>query len=223
MFRSSKFLSILPLAFAAVWVSPAAAQDVKTSTIVDGLASKKKPLTRSFGKPKPTMSDADQKLLRSLGRGIKFVVTPEAAKTADKTEYGGSAYQANDLAKIEAVVEKYDLPRLDFEIGFEFGSDEVKGSSISQIVELAKALNHPSLANTRIILGGHTDAKGSDSFNQDLSQRRSNSVARLIVQIGDIKQERLVPVGFGEHKLKNAEDPHSAENRRVEIINISEY
>ncbi len=86
-----------------------------------------------------------------------------------------------------------------------------------------KALQHPDLKDIRIILGGHTDAKGSDGFNQILSQKRSDSVARLVAQIGGIDESLLVPVGFGEHQLKNIHDPHAAENRRVEVINISGY
>ncbi len=200
------------------------ASDVSQSDIVDKLTRKKpatRSLKRSLGAPKSTMSSGDIEFLGSLGntRGIKFTIKADKKKE----DYKKPTYNTDELSKIGDVVSKYNLPKLDFNIRFEFGSAEVSGESIAQVVELAKALNHPSLSETRIILGGHTDAKGSDAFNQILSQKRSDSVARLVAQIGGIRPERLVPVGFGERKLKNTIDPNAAENRRVEVINISTY
>ena len=203
----------------------ALASDVSESEIVKQLSKKKKPLTRgltrSLKKPAGAMSTTEKGYLRNLGktRGIKFVVK-EGEKPQD---YAKPTYEKQEIEKIVTIVKKHDLPKLDFKIGFEFGSAQVSGPSIIQVVELAKALNHPALKETRIILGGHTDAKGSDAFNQILSQKRSNSVAKMVVEIGGIDPARLVPVGFGEHKLKNPYDPHASENRRVEVINISTY
>lgn len=215
----SLFATTVGLAAASVQAS-----EVSQSEIVKKL-SKKKPvtrsLTRSLKKPTSAMSQGDQSYLGDLGktRGIKFTIK-EGEKPQD---YDAPTYQKQEIEKIGTLVKKYDLPKLDFKIGFEFGSAQVSGPSIIQVVELAKALNHPALKNTRIILGGHTDAKGSDEFNQVLSQKRSNSVARLVVEIGGIDPTRLVPIGFGEHKLKNTYDPHASENRRVEVINITTY
>ncbi|MEE9376044.1 MAG: OmpA family protein [Rhizobiaceae bacterium] len=208
------------------------AAELNQQAIVDKL-QRKKPATRSLTKTRSfgsgsassssaeAMSSDEKGFLGSLGktRGIKF----NLQKTEATQDYKKPTYDAKEITKIGAIVKKYDLPTLDFKIEFEFGSAEISGSSISQVVELAKALQHPSLQGTRIILGGHTDAKGSDAFNQILSQKRSDSVARLVAQIGGIDAARLVPVGFGEHKLKNTFDPNAAENRRVEVINITSY
>ena len=75
----------------------------------------------------------------------------------------------------------------------------------------------------RIELNSHTDARGSASANQDLSQRRAQSVVDYLVSKG-ISKNRLVANGFGETKLKNGcadgsectEDQH-AQNRRTEF------
>ncbi len=236
--------ALASVAFVAMTSGAAFAGDLTANDITNKLAAKKKPLTRSLtrsvtGGGSNTISAGDRNFLGNLGRGIKFSISKGATKEPDyaakKPEYGAKkepvyaakpvykepTYDVQEIKKIEKIVTKYELPKLDFEIQFEFGSAEIKGESIIQLVELAKALNHPSLNQARIILGGHTDAVGSDSANQILSQRRSDSVADFLYRVGKIQPERLVPIGFGEHRLKNTYDPAAGENRRVEVINIT--
>lgn len=72
-------------------------------------------------------------------------------------------------------------------------------------------------------LGSHTDSRGSDSYNQNLSQGRSDAAVEFIVSQG-IEQNRIAAKGYGESKLVNGckdgvectEEQHS-ENRRTEI------
>lgn len=71
---------------------------------------------------------------------------------------------------------------------------------------------------TLVVVAGHTDSDGSDSFNQDLSQRRAGSVSEYLISQG-ILPVRLETVGFGE--AQPIAENNSAEgkqlNRRVEI------
>ena len=75
----------------------------------------------------------------------------------------------------------------------------------------------------RIELGSHTDSRGSDSYNLDLSEKRAASAAAYIVSKG-IQIDRIVGKGYGETRLKNkcsngvkcTDDEHQ-ENRRTEI------
>jgi len=72
-------------------------------------------------------------------------------------------------------------------------------------------------------IGSHTDARGGDSFNQSLSERRAKSVVKYLISKG-IDSARLIAVGYGESKLLNdcgntstcSESEH-AENRRTEF------
>ncbi len=72
--------------------------------------------------------------------------------------------------------------------------------------------------------GAHTDARGTSTSNQALSQRRATSSVKYIVGKG-VEEERISGKGYGESKLKNhckdgvscAEKLHQ-ENRRVEIV-----
>ena len=75
-----------------------------------------------------------------------------------------------------------------------------------------------------IELSSHTDARGSESYNQTLSEKRAKSAVDYIVNRG-IKSERLVAKGYGESKLLNnciqssdcTESQHQ-ENRRTEFM-----
>ena len=72
---------------------------------------------------------------------------------------------------------------------------------------------------------GHTDAVGSDAYNQDLSERRAMNVSSILMQGGVIRQ-RLIAEGFGETRpvADNSTDSGRARNRRVafQVIEQSE-
>ena len=51
-------------------------------------------------------------------------------------------------------------------------------------------------------MGSHTDSRGSDSYNQTLSQERAESTVSYLVSLG-IDSRRLVAKGYGETRLKN--------------------
>lgn len=72
-------------------------------------------------------------------------------------------------------------------------------------------------------IGSHTDARGGDSFNQSLSERRAKSVVEYLISKG-IESRRLIAVGYGESKLlnncgntSNCNENEHAENRRTEF------
>jgi outer membrane protein OmpA-like peptidoglycan-associated protein/outer membrane protein W len=76
------------------------------------------------------------------------------------------------------------------------------------------------LARTDIMveLDGHTDSKGSDQYNQKLSERRAASVKQYLVGRG-VDAGRMTPMGFGESQpvADNATDEGREYNRRVEL------
>ena len=71
------------------------------------------------------------------------------------------------------------------------------------------------------MLGGHTDAKGTDGYNQSLSERRAETVKKFLMENYKIPAENLVSAGYGETDLKNKTDPAAAENRRVQVVNMA--
>lgn len=107
-----------------------------------------------------------------------------------------------------------DLGGFDMLITFELGSDRLSPQARENLAEFARALNGEKLANATFNIDGHTDARGTDSYNLDLSNRRAEAVAGYLESLG-ISRDRLQAKGYGEAKPKT-EDPFAAINRRVE-------
>ena len=74
----------------------------------------------------------------------------------------------------------------------------------------------------KIELGSHTDSKGSDDYNQKLSQSRSQSVVAYLIEKG-ISSDRLVAKGYGETVPVATNDTEDGrqENRRTEFKILS--
>ena len=72
---------------------------------------------------------------------------------------------------------------------------------------------------TKVRVEGHTDSRGKDSYNLDLSQRRAEAVSTYLQGRG-IDSDRLVAEGFGETQPIADNDTKSgrSENRRVEFV-----
>jgi outer membrane protein OmpA-like peptidoglycan-associated protein len=85
---------------------------------------------------------------------------------------------------------------------------------------LGQALSDPKLKGSTFVVAGHTDGVGGDSFNQDLSERRADTIKRYLVDNYHIATGDLVTVGYGKTKLKDAQDPTDAINRRVQVVNM---
>ena len=69
----------------------------------------------------------------------------------------------------------------------------------------------------RVVLEGHTDSIGKEAYNQKLSEKRANAVAKALEDLG-VSGDKIKTVGFGETKpiADNKTKQGRAENRRVE-------
>jgi len=117
-----------------------------------------------------------------------------------------------------AVEKAKPLPSIDIEVLFAYNDAQPLPSEYGKIYELAAALSDPRLADKRFVLLGHTDAAGSDAYNLELSQRRSEALAQALVRASGLPRHRFVTAGRGERDLKTPWAPEAAENRRVQIV-----
>lgn len=100
---------------------------------------------------------------------------------------------------------------------FGFDQSDVSTAAQQSLNKLDEVLKKYPDTNIEVI--GHTDDKGTDSYNQNLSQRRATSVAAYLKANG-IAASRITTKGMGESdpKVTNDSDAARAENRRVEFV-----
>jgi outer membrane protein OmpA-like peptidoglycan-associated protein len=129
--------------------------------------------------------------------------------------------QAGELAqKIPgATVERVgEGIQVTFESGllYDFDSDRVRGDAGTNLRNLAASLD--AYPNTDLLIVGHTDSDGSDSYNEDLSDRRARSAAEYLIAQG-VERRRLGTTGRGEREPVASNDTESGRdrNRRVEL------
>jgi outer membrane protein OmpA-like peptidoglycan-associated protein len=99
---------------------------------------------------------------------------------------------------------------------FDFDRSDITSNSRLALDKLVKIFRE--YPETNILVEGHTDDKGDESYNQSLSRRRAESVGNYLKNEG-ISSSRLTINWYGESqpKTENATDAGRAENRRVEF------
>lgn len=106
---------------------------------------------------------------------------------------------------------------VDLVVQFDFDSAQLQSVSKPLLDQLAEALKSDRLTSMRFQIEGHTDAKGSESYNKALSQRRADAVQKYLTEHG-IASERMTARGLGYSQLLYPDQPQAAENRRVRIV-----
>jgi outer membrane protein OmpA-like peptidoglycan-associated protein len=108
------------------------------------------------------------------------------------------------------------------DILFDYDKADIRSAAEPTLAEVVKLIQqHP---NANVLIEGHTDSKGSASYNQKLSERRAASVKTWIVSRG-IAEQNVWTRGWGaakpvapNSKPNSADDPEGRQkNRRVEI------
>ena len=118
------------------------------------------------------------------------------------------------LTPIEKVPSK-PVPLLD--ILYEFNSPKLTPGAMASIDTTLYFIltNNPTI---KVRIGSHTDSKGTDAYNQNLSQKRAQSVVKYLISKG-IRKERLVAKGYGESQPiasnTNEDGTDNPEGRRL--------
>jgi outer membrane protein OmpA-like peptidoglycan-associated protein len=150
-----------------------------------------------------------------------------AARAADETRFIATlrnrptrSLSTDEREKIASIASS--KPKIDLEINFEFNSAVIGSKAMPQVTELGTALTSTDLKGRTFILAGFTDGKGSETYNQGLSERRADAVKQFLSEKYGIEAGSLVTVGYGLTHLKDPANPFAAENRRVQVTNTAE-
>jgi outer membrane protein OmpA-like peptidoglycan-associated protein len=200
----TKFAGTTVVAFCALlsMTGLALAEDnVTAATIVQALQPK--PLTRSLSLA-PAQDPA------AVAAEGHFVDTLRNRRTR--------SLSSGEREEIATIAEA--KPNIDLEITFEYNSADISSASLPSVQALGKALSDPNLRGSTFVVAGHTDAAGTEAYNQDLSERRADSIKRYLVEKYGIASADLVTVGYGKTKPKDANEPMDPSNRRVQVVNM---
>ena len=151
----------------------------------------------------------------------------DAARKAEETRFvdglrnrTSRSLTTAEREQISTIAQK--KPSIDLEVNFEYNSATIGPKATPQVTNLGKALTSDELKGATLIVAGYTDAKGTDTYNQSLSERRADAVKQFLAEKYGVDAANLVTVGYGKGHLKNQFDPFSADNRRVQVINMSD-
>jgi outer membrane protein OmpA-like peptidoglycan-associated protein len=199
-------LSIVTIgaAFSVSVGTVAAGDDVTAGQILQALTPAKRPLTRGLSVGPKT----DPEAVAAEGRFVQTI--------RNRATRSLSSAEREEIAAIAK-----DKPNIDLEINFDYNSADISKRSLSSVEALGQALTSPDLKGSTFIVAGHTDAVGSEAYNQDLSERRADSIKRYLTDKFGIAGTDLVTVGYGKTKLKDPAHPLAEVNRRVQVANMA--
>ena len=200
----TRYLSIVT--FGAVLSMTAGVAFAGDTVSADKILKALKPTsaTRSLSINPPPVDAAAQ------AKEASFVATLRNRKTRSL-----SIGERQEIAELAAT-----KPKIDLEIRFDYNSAEISKSSEPAVNELGKALSDPSLKGSTFVVAGHTDAVGGESYNQDLSERRADTIKKYLTEKYGLNGSDLVTVGYGKTQPKDPNAPMDPVNRRVQVVNM---
>lgn len=118
---------------------------------------------------------------------------------------------------VERVGPQTLLVHFQSDVLFDIDSAVLGGGARGSLSQAASVMNE--YRKTAVIVQGHTDSTGSESHNQELSERRARSVEGYLIQQG-VDPARIASIGYGEGQpvASNASESGRSLNRRVDIM-----
>ena len=141
------------------------------------------------------------------------------APPVEEIHSGYSLREVRENRRLRDIVRRVDLDT----ITFEPGSASVPASQVSLLGDIAGGMLDVINQDTRAVflIEGHTDAVGAEIYNLMLSDRRAETVARILSEGFGVPPENLVTEGYGEQFLKLETQVSEPQNCRVTVRNIS--
>jgi len=166
------------------------------------------PMTEPEPMPAPVMEPEPAPPVDSDGDGV---MDPDDACPGTPP---GTEVDERGCAKLKAPV------KMGLKVEFDFDSARLRNTDASRLDEAVAFLNQ--YPNAVVTIEGHTDSKGSDEYNQRLSEARAEAVRLYLIKSGGIAADRVRSVGMGEMSpiADNSTDEGRQRNRRVVAIMI---
>ncbi|MFC3196914.1 OmpA family protein [Parapedobacter deserti] len=148
----------------------------------------------------------------------KIAVNPGAHVTIDGTQDGLNHVQ-RDFGDAE-MTDRGIMVTFDADVLFPLNSSYLTNRAKSEIDKLVQLLN--DYPGASLIVDGHTDATGTEEYNQWLSEKRAESVKKYAVERG-INGSRITTHGYGQAKpvAPNNTKEGRQRNRRVEVTIVT--
>lgn len=135
-----------------------------------------------------------------LERGVKYVMKAGAQGYLNvKQEFQSGMEEENADYGVDFILAAINKPQVVENIFYDFDKATLRPESKEALNEMVTTLNENP--NVTIEMGAHTDRKGSDEYNVNLSNRRAKSVVDYLIAAG-INPERLTWKGYGENEPK---------------------
>ncbi|HWM84763.1 MAG TPA: OmpA family protein [Kofleriaceae bacterium] len=170
---------------------------------------------------KKLYEDADREyrdLLEMVAKTTKGELTKERAARKDVEQRLSAAMKSlEEIGKVKEDA-RGTIITLSGSVLFKTNAASLLPIAEQQLRKVAEALNAYD-ADRKIVVAGHTDSRGSSSFNRNLSLSRAESVRAFLVNSG-VQPDRISASGRGEDEpvADNRTAEGRANNRRVEII-----
>jgi outer membrane protein OmpA-like peptidoglycan-associated protein len=162
---------------------------------------------------------------KPLTRGLSIAPQADPAPSATETKLiqsvrGRSTRSLSSTEREEIASAAKDKPNIDLEITFDYNSANISAKSLPSVQALGSALTNSDLKGSTFVVAGHTDAAGGEAYNQDLSERRADTIKKYLTEKYGITGSDLVTVGYGKTRPKDANAPMDPANRRVQVVNM---
>jgi outer membrane protein OmpA-like peptidoglycan-associated protein len=152
---------------------------------------------------------------RNTARSRLEEKTAKLSEATDDLEAAMKSLQ--ELGAVKAEEQRITLT-LSGEVLFKTDQSDLLPIARSRLERVAEVLKEQGVEKTMVVQG-HTDSRGSDAYNDKLSQDRAESVRRFLIEEG-LPAEKIRAVGKGEGNpiASNDSAEGRANNRRVEIV-----
>lgn len=178
-----------------------------------GKVAKNEPVVQKMEEPKPEKKPEPKK--------VEKKVEPKPVVVQPKDSDNDGVIDEKDMCPntpLNRVVEKNGCIKVvTLHVNFDYNKATIKESYNNPLSETVKFLK--ANPEYKIDLEGHTDSRGSQKYNQVLSEKRAKAVAMALVKMG-IDESRISYKGYGESKpiASNDTDEGRAKNRRVDAL-----